>query len=321
MKNIKDDRKALVPNNEESIRPIFNFSVRHAYFFILTHIKTFVPIMRYLKVVICDFFLLQFSVKWGLRKIEVVNVDHKLDCEVPFVPSLAPVYLDFVNFWIRPLSFIIQRLKNHSAEHVARFITTLTNTYIRATEFYTFKMTTTYRPTDADYKDKNFTMIRRFDPHYLCVPSLHISVVVLTFAFYKDLFEKESSFFSEEEKKAYNAELYYSAVQIAETVLYIKQHSVNCIPAALYMMNDILGDLFTPDDAEKFIDALFFDKPDISTEGKKQINEHVHFLFERFFLEKAFESSWINPMKRWLLNYKPSLKTPVFRDHLDISLS
>lgn len=54
-------------------------------------------------------FLLQFSVKLGFRKIPITHVDHHLDDSVPFDPTKVHVYLDFVNFWIRPMSFMLKR--------------------------------------------------------------------------------------------------------------------------------------------------------------------------------------------------------------------
>ncbi len=294
--------KSKQKTNSGNLVPISSTSIKHAYFFVLTHWKTFWALMRYLKIVILDFFLLQFTVKWGWRKIEIINVDHRLDEEVPFVPSLATVYLDFINFWVRPLAFVCLRLKRRSIPYVVQYLNLIADVYAQASTFYTFKMTTTKRPTNADYRDKNFDAIRRLDPHYLCVPSLHVSVVVLAAFFYKDFFEKEG--FSQEEKDFYNKELYAGAVEIAETVLYVKQHSVNCIPAALYMMTDALSDLFTIQDAIDFIDVMFVNQTNITPEAKTAINVHLHMLFEQLLLEGKYSDHWLEPLKRWLLKYQ-----------------
>ena len=56
----------------------------------------------YLGTVLEDFFWLQFAVKWGFKKLPVVDVDHPLDDEVPFAPDKVGAYLDFVAYWIRP---------------------------------------------------------------------------------------------------------------------------------------------------------------------------------------------------------------------------
>ncbi len=290
-------------SNEKVEMPrIKKISVVPTYVYVFTHAKAFFSLIRYLRIVIFDFFLLQFTVKWGWRKIEIINVDHVLDQYVPFSPELAPVYLDFVYFWARPLTLIIKKLKRKSLPYVVDFFKTISELYLQATSFYKYKMTTTNRPTDADYVDKNFRAIRKYDPHYLCVPSLHIAVVTLTYSFFRDVFEKEN--FSNEEKACYNKELYEGAVEIGETVLYVKQHSVNCIPAAVYMMTNVVPQLFSIDDAVTFLDSLFANQSNIDSLAKKEINEHLHLLFEQLLLEGAYETHWLEPLKRWLYKYQ-----------------
>lgn len=288
--------------SSSGVRSLTTFNVLYSYFYALTHWDTIVALVVYLRTVLRDFFFLQFSVKWGWRKIEIINVDHELDDTVPFTPSQAPVYLDFVNFWIRPLTMMCLKLKKRASPYMARYLRTIERAYAEAARFYRFRMTTTNRPTAAQYRDKNFDTIRRLDPHYLCVPSLHISIMILAFSFFRDLFDKED--FSAEEKDLYNRELYAGAVEIAETVLYVKQHSVNCIPAALYMMTYTIPDLFTIEDAIGFIDSLFVSRHDIEPRNVSRIREHLHHLFEQLLLEGRFEDNWIEPMKRWLLKYQ-----------------
>ncbi len=293
--------KSLKKKDVETISSIKSFSIVTTIIFVITHMRSLLAAIRYIWIVSVDFFLLQFTVKWGWRKIEIINVDHELDEAVPFVPTLAPVYLDFIHFWVRPLALLIKKNKKSAHIHVANFLHTISDTYKQASNFYKYKMTTTNRPTARDYRDKNFDGIRRVDPHYLCVPSLHIAVVVLTYSFFKDVFEKEN--FSEEEKKLYNEELYAGAIEIGETVLYVKQHSVNCIPAALYMMTDAINNLFTIDDAIGFIDDLFANQTNITKKGKKNINAHLHHLFEQLLLEGKYADHWLEPLKRWLHKY------------------
>ncbi len=271
------------------------------YIYIFTHITLLVALIKYLVIVIKDFFLLQFFVKWGWKKIPITNVDHKLDQEVPFEPSLAPIYLNFIYFWGRPLALLVLRLKHTSKKYIIEYFNLIGILYKTAADFYSYNMTTTHRPTKKDYRDKNFDTIRSLDPHYLCVPSLHVAIVILCFTFFTDVFEKEA--FSEEEKDFYSKELYAGAIQIAETVLYVKQHSVNCIPAAIYLMTKTSKNLFTIDKAIQFIDDLFKDQSNISPEAKKAINEHIHFHFEEFLLAGQFEEDWTIPLKHWLANY------------------
>ena len=81
--------------------------------------------------------------------------------------------------------------------------------------------------------------------------------------------------FSAEERDAWNEELYKGAVAIGETVLYVKQHSVNCIPAALYMMTRIQSDLVTIGTCVKYIEDLFKEQDDIAESDKIAIQSHI----------------------------------------------
>ena len=47
--------------------------------------------IKYLVTVMRDFFFLQFAVKFGFKKIPVLNVDHPLDNAVPFTPEKVSV--------------------------------------------------------------------------------------------------------------------------------------------------------------------------------------------------------------------------------------
>jgi hypothetical protein len=271
----------------------------------LTHLTTLRTFLPYIGTVLKDFFFLQFSVKWGWRRIPVVRVDHPLDNHVPFRPELAALYIDFINFWIRALSMMLTRLGTKRAlPHVARFFHLLTVAYKEAARMYRSSMTTTVLPP---CEDKLIRKIRSVDPHLLCVPSLHVLIVVLTFAFYRDLFRTATEEFREagvapEDLARYERELRLGAVSIIETVLYVKQHSVNCVPAALYALCRVFPDFLTIDDAVSVINSLFCNSPDISNPA--EILVHMNFQFERFLLEGYYSADWTDPVKRWILGYR-----------------
>ena len=145
--------------------------------------------------------------------------------------------------------------------------------------------------------------MRIMDPHYLCVPSLHIAVVTLTISFYRQLFDQD--LFSENEKKRWMQEIETHGIEIADSVLYLKQHSVNCIPAALYMMSRITPELVSPTEAVQFLDKLLQREPIIDAETHKKIIEHIQFIYERFLLEGTTEDDWRTPILRWLESYEP----------------
>ncbi len=251
---------------------------------------------RYLGTVMRDFFFLQFAVKFGLKTIPVLPVDHELDRRVPFTPSKVHLYLDFVAFWIRPALFVIRRFGwKRSAPILRSFLETIEDCYRSAASIYRFRMTTTKRP--AYYKGP-FLTIHLFDPHYLCVPSLHVIVVVLAYTFYRRIFEELK--LDEEERKELGRQLYEGAVAITETVLLIKQHSVNCIPAALYTIGCITPKDVYPMECVRFIEDLFRHSTEVLPEDAKQIRQHIEDMYEQLLLEGCHDSDWRSPLYRWL---------------------
>ncbi len=268
------------------------------YILIPTHITTLKPLLFYLKTVITEFFLLQFKVKWGWKKAAIAEVTDSIDEGIPYLPEKSDIYLDFINFWIRSLNFTVLRLGRRKAlPHLAGFMTAIGTAYHEAARVYKIRMSTTPRPPAGNHK--NMKTIHRLDPHLLCVPSLHVGVVVLTHTFFSAVFRQEG--LSQEEQEQYSKELWEGAVEIAETVLYVKQHSVNCIPAALYMMTHLLKDQFTIQDAADFIDCLFVDSSHIPSQQAMAIRNHIHYMYERLVLEGCNEEDWIVPVLRWLL--------------------
>lgn len=253
----------------------------------------------YLVTVFRDFFFLQFSVKFGFKKIPVLSVDHQLDKTVPFTPEKVTIYLDFVAFWIRPLGYIGKRFgKEAQQKYTTQFLELVDTCYRDAAEVYRFRMTTTQRPK---YRKGHFLTIHLFDPHYLCVPSLHVIIVVLAYTFYRRAFAELGM--DAAEMEMLNKEMFDGAISITETVLYIKQHSVNCIPAALYAMTRITPNEVTPTEVIRFIDHLFIDAPTVSPDNAAKIRTHITDLYEELFLEGCHDSSWITPLQRWLNAY------------------
>jgi hypothetical protein len=67
--------------------------------------------------------------------------------------------------------------------------------------------------------------------------------------------------------------VYRQAVEITESILFMKQHSVNCIPAALFFMSRLRPD-FAEDEALTFIDNLFADN-DSAPESFAEIKDFI----------------------------------------------
>ncbi len=282
---------------EAQMKPVKKYHALNVYLFVLFHPSAWKPTLRFVATAAIDFFWLQFRRRLGLLKTKIIHVDSPLDEFIPFKPENIDIYLDFINFWLRPLALLIALRRKTAAKRISDFLVLINRCYKEAADFYKFRMSTTKRPEGIAHR--KFIWIKLLDPHYLCVPSLHVSVVVLTFTYFKRIFKEEQ--FSEAEQNFYNTEIYAEAMEIAETVLYIKQHSVNCVAAALYMMNCILEGEFSIQDAVDFINNMFANADDITDEHKNLINEHLNMLFEQLLLEGTNEYDWVTPLKRWIL--------------------
>ena len=248
-----------------------------------------------------DFFLLQHLQKLHITKRPVLNVETEIDDKIPFSPSYVSIYLGFVEFFIRPMDMLKKRLGYlKAAPYLCLYLKFLTNIYKNASAIYRYCMTTTTRP--KYYKTHKFRTIHFFDPHLLCVPSIHVAISAGSYAWYKQLFK--TGIIPEEEAELRLAEIKKQAVEIVESVLFIKQHSVNCIPIALYMLSSTMSkSFFTIQDSISFIDSLFVNTPEVSEPVRKEIIEHFYYLYERTLLESKYSADWEECVRHWLEDF------------------
>ncbi len=287
----------------QKTKSLNDFKTFPTWFVSLTSPKVFVELVAYLRTVSRDFFLLQFLRKFKFIKIPIVHVDNPLDDKVPFNTRCIGDYLGFVNYWIRPLGLLVATIgRKKAVPHLADFYRCIKKAYKSAAQIYRYRLSTTNRP---HYKRRiYFAGVHMLDPHYLCVPSLHIAVVCLAFSFMRKVFEQES--YSAQEKELWNKELYAGAVKIAETVLYVKQHSVNCIPAALYMTTRIFPSFFFEEDAQNFLDSMFQTRKDLPSKDREQIVQYMKNLYAQFLNEGKAAEDWAAPVKNWLIKTEKS---------------
>lgn len=299
-KNVKPASKRGI--QKVSKKNLRDFSSALVFFKVLTTPFGFVAGFKMIFVSAFKFFLPQYLQVIHLKHIPVKHVDHELDQTIPYKPEYISVYLDFVHFWLRPLTMLTTRYGWwNGSKHACEFLGYITQSYSDAYDLYKKCFTTTCRPKEKNNKALRKT--QKADPHFMCVPSLHICVCVLTIRFYKMFFEREH--FTQEETEKWNKELYADGMEIAESVLYLKQHSVNCIPAAMYMMSKQFPVLFSPEVAVEFADHFLSDASDISKENIDKIHEHLLFTYERFLLEGLQCDSWTEPILNWLNTYTP----------------
>jgi len=220
--------------------------------------KTFtVPSMRSVTLlcvarILYNFFLRQYIAAWLPGRVPVSRVDHPLDKKIPFVPSWVTIYLDFIFFWIRMISFLLRSFGRRAYGPVKEFIESMGRLYVFAAEIYGKNFSTTDRPFYI--ARPRFFLIHLLDPHLMCVPSLHVMVVMWTYARFAAILR---SMGEAEHYAAHIEEMKQGALAITRAILFVKQHSVNCIPAAFYIITCFSPELFTQEEVEDFANRLF----------------------------------------------------------------
>jgi len=268
--------------------------------------------------IIYNFFLRQYHSAFLPGKIPVSKVDHPLDKKIPFVPSWVTIYIDFAQFWIRVVGFFSRRYKRKAYKPVVEFINSTADLYVFAAEVYTKHLSTTKRPFYISRP--RFFMIHILDPHLFCVPSLHVMIVIHTYIMFSVTANKIGC---EDELKEQAQEMKDGALAISQAILYVKQHSVNCIPAALYAMTCFMPEYFPPKEAEDFTNLLFSPAPEadeslrkvnvhpsaapstkVNEEDQTIIKKHILDLYYRFLEEKKTAKSWEAPLINFMKTYK-----------------
>lgn len=219
----------------------------------LTHKTTIPAAWKLFASAMTEFFIPQFTTKFGLSKRKVVSVDHPLDETIPFDPEYVHIYLEFYPFWIKCAYFFYKEFGKRALLEMRDFIHDVADLYYEAGKIYRQCQSTTVRPKYL--KHPKFRLLHTVDPHLHCVPSLHVLIVVLNYRTVNRLTKK----FGNGNGESYGVQrelAYRKAVEITESILFMKQHSINCIPAALFFMSRLRPD-FTADEALSFVNDLF----------------------------------------------------------------
>ncbi|MGL4369036.1 MAG: hypothetical protein ACRCUT_05100 [Spirochaetota bacterium] len=211
-------------------------------------------VSRFAGCVLRDFFIPQFSRIAGVSSRPVVSVDHRLDRTIPFYRGGVKVYLSFIRFWVDPLVHVHRVEGRKTLPLISSFIADLSRFYKEAGCVYRSVNSTTVRPVCL--RNPRFVMIHLFDPHLNCVPSLH--VIVSCYA-YRKIAGILPLFPSFPDADMVKSEMEDTALRIVESVLRIKQHSVNCVAAGLFFLT-CHYDSFTEAEAMRFCSRLFSGK-------------------------------------------------------------
>jgi hypothetical protein len=250
--------------------------------------------LKAIRAIVYNFFFLQYKAAILPGRTPVSRVDHFLDRKIPFTPGKVAVYLDFVAFWVRALGFLLRHFRRRAREPVRYFIESMGRLYAWAAQVYTKHLSTTERPRYL--ARPRFVVIHAVDPHLMCIPSLHVMVVIRTYTLFRQILRslgEDGSYAPEIE------ELKKGALAISEAVLFVKQHSVNCISAAMYAMTRFDRDLFPSEEAELFASELF--RLTLEKEDGEAIRSHILSLYRDFAAEGERSGvDWTEPLLKFL---------------------
>jgi hypothetical protein len=250
--------------------------------------------LKTIAAIVYNFFFLQYKAALLPGRIPVSRADHPLDAKIPFTPGKVAVYLDFAAFWIRVLGFLLCHFRRRALEPVRRFVESMGRLYAWAAMVYTKNLSTTERPRYL--ARPRFVVIHTLDPHLMCIPSLHVMVVIRTYTLFRQILR----LLGEAENHAPEIEeIRRGALAISEAVLFVKQHSVNCISAAMYAMTCFDRDLFPAEEAGLFVSELF--RVTLEKEDGEAIRSHILSLYRDFAAEgEKTGSDWTEPLLRFL---------------------
>lgn len=199
-----------------------------------------------------SFFLPQFA-NAVFRRRAVIDVGHPLDAAVPFVPGHSGKYMEFVKLWMSALYRLWQFYGDEAVPELALYAEGFRRLYAEAGSVYRTVHTTTDRPKEN--ADLRFALIHALDPHLNCVPSLHVLIVFTNW-------KQAAAFVARRGGPRNPAQARWlerqraEALAITESVLFVKQHSVNCIGASLFYLA-LRCPGFTDADAREAVRDLF----------------------------------------------------------------
>jgi hypothetical protein len=262
-----------------------------------------------------NFFFRQYRAAWLPGRSPVSRVDHPLDLKIPFVPAWVTIYLDFVTYWVRMLSFLLRVYGRRAFGAVREFLASMGELYAFAAEAYQKNFSTTDRPFYI--ARPRFLLIHLVDPHLMCIPSLHVMVVIRTYTQFAAILR---SLNEAEHCAAHIAEMKQGALAITQAILFVKQHSVTCIAAAMYAMTRFDQNLFPPEEAEAFTGLLFGAPPPppdanavknrlrpcsaprttLPPADAAEIRAHIISLYRLFLAEGKTTRNWVEPLLHFL---------------------
>ena len=190
------------------------------------------------------------------------------------------------------------------------FIASISGIYNFAFLIYRKHLSTTARPSYK--KGPFFRLVHLVDPHLMCIPSLHAMLMIHSYTSFRNFIRRMGE---EAELAGLIEKIFCGAVVITEAVLYVKQHSINCIAASLFAMNHYTSgseshSLFDASLAESFLFSLFrikdippeyaafYKEPFTEPENISILHKEMLTIYRNF--QKPENKDWIANIVRFL---------------------
>jgi hypothetical protein len=196
------------------------------------------------------------------------------------------------------MGFLLRTYRRKGIGPVIDFLDSMGKVYAFAAQVYTKNLSTTKRPRYL--RHPRFMLIHGTDPHLMCIPSLHVMVVIRTYTAFQGIIHSlgDTQRFAPQLE-----EVKQGAVAITEAILYVKQHSINCIAAAMYAMTCFDQTLFSPEEAHTFVSRLFIQSKKPSPQDSTLIRNYIMERYTGFLTEAAGASSWEEPLVQFLRSF------------------
>ena len=300
--------------NQRTPKSIYDEKVHYAFYKTLTDPELRPVTLKCIRSIFYNFFFRQYKAALFKGNIPVSRVDHPLDSKIPFTPAWVTIYLDFVSYWVRVITFLLRVYRERAVQAVGDFLSSMGRLYAFAAEVYQKNLSTTERPFYIT--NPRFFIIHLADPHLMCIPSLHVMVAIRTYTKLAKIMQDlgDSELYSQQIE-----EIKQGALSITRAILFVKQHSINCIAASLYAMTHFDPELFPLEEAEDFVLGLFSGEryqdsipsgnparpssaPPITIlpEDLPAIQNHITLLYRRFLAEKENSKNWDEPLLKFL---------------------
>ena len=203
------------------------------------------------RLAVSEFFLPQFETRLFPGTRPVVTIGDPLDDRIPFRPERIRSYLGFITVWIGSLGGLSRLYGGTGRSQIARSLSDFCRLYRAAGSVYRRCQSTTRRPRRLPLSIR-YLLVRLFDPHLHCIPSLHVLLLCCN---YRNL-ERLAADRRDPTSEVLAADARRAALRITRSVLLVKQHSLADIGPSLYMLCELFA-VWDRRDAERFVRDVF----------------------------------------------------------------